>query len=251
MGESHDRSRRRLLGGFAWLGLAPLVSRTGVAAGKPSSPFEYEVVPGASVPERMKALRKIPRCIPVVLGAPDHVEERRKMAAARSGDDVRTKGDAVDIKAWLKARRAEEPDYFSAGEGPGEATPPLLPYMSARDILTGQWLPKVAIARCIVDHPWDVAAVMQPGGWNECPPPEVHLAFFKSWYERYGAVVTCISDDVIEMDVPRPPVTPEAAKALAEEQFVYCPDIVLQGVESVASLALALKGSSHWYFWWD
>lgn len=251
MGGSHDRSRRRLLGGLAWLGLLPLVSRAAGAAGKSSAPFEYEVVPGASVPERMKTLRNIPRCVPVVLGAPDRVEERRKMAAARSGNDIRTKASAVDTKAWLSTKRAQEPEYFSEGGGPGEATPSLLPYMSARDILTLEWLPKVAIARCTVDQPWDVAAVIQPGGWNECPPPEVHLAFFKSWHERYGAVVTCMSDDVIEMDVARPPATLEAARVLAEEHFVYCPDIVLQGVGSVASLALALKGSSHWYFWWD
>ncbi len=41
----------------------------------------------------------------------------------------------------------------------------------------------------------------------------------------------------------------EALK-LAREQYLYCGDIVSQGVGSIAGLAAILEVSTHWYFWW-
>jgi hypothetical protein len=38
---------------------------------------------------------------------------------------------------------------------------------------------------------------------------------------------------------------------LAMEQYLYCADIVDQGVESVANLATLLLKQKVWYFWWD
>lgn len=51
--------------------------------------------------------------------------------------------------------------------------------------------------------------------------------------------------------VAKPPKTKEAAVALAEEQFVYCPDIVHQGCQTALGLASELMYSPRWYFWWD
>jgi hypothetical protein len=63
--------------------------------------------------------------------------------------------------------------------------------------------------------------------------------------------VACVSGDVIEMTVARPPMTKEAAMELAKEQFLYCPDIVYQGTESVEALAAGLLDARVWFFWWD
>jgi hypothetical protein len=38
---------------------------------------------------------------------------------------------------------------------------------------------------------------------------------------------------------------------LAQAQYVYCPDIVDQGVESIEALAATLLGDPRWFFWWD
>ena len=60
-----------------------------------------------------------------------------------------------------------------------------------------------------------------------------------------------MSGDVIECTVKTPPSSKQAALALAREQFVYCSDIVHQGVRSIEALAATLLNSKTWYFWWD
>ncbi|MEA2917821.1 MAG: hypothetical protein QOJ15_9902 [Bradyrhizobium sp.] len=39
----------------------------------------------------------------------------------------------------------------------------------------------------------------------------------------------------------------EQAIALALEQFAYCPDIVLQGTETIERLAASLTGARYWW----
>ncbi|MEN3327087.1 MAG: hypothetical protein V7638_1894 [Acidobacteriota bacterium] len=51
--------------------------------------------------------------------------------------------------------------------------------------------------------------------------------------------------------VARPASTRDEALALAKQQFIYCSDIVHQGVGSVEALAATLFGATVWYFWWD
>jgi hypothetical protein len=53
------------------------------------------------------------------------------------------------------------------------------------------------------------------------------------------------------MRVANPPTTKEDALKLAEEQFVYCEDIVTQGTETIENLAAGLINAKKWYFWWD
>jgi hypothetical protein len=43
----------------------------------------------------------------------------------------------------------------------------------------------------------------------------------------------------------------EEARRLAHEQFIYCADIVHQGVQTESNLAQTLLGSGNWFFWWD
>jgi len=38
---------------------------------------------------------------------------------------------------------------------------------------------------------------------------------------------------------------------LAKEQYIFCNDIVDQGVGTVSALAATLLDSNYWYFWWD
>ena len=70
-------------------------------------------------------------------------------------------------------------------------------------------------------------------------------------HSRAQEAAGAISSDVIEMRVERPPSTREAAFAVAEEQFAYCSDIVLQGTGSISALAATLMNGTAWYFWWD
>jgi hypothetical protein len=38
---------------------------------------------------------------------------------------------------------------------------------------------------------------------------------------------------------------------IALQQFAYCPDIVLQGTETIDRLAAGLLEARYWFFWWD
>ncbi len=38
------------------------------------------------------------------------------------------------------------------------------------------------------ESPWEIAAWLPMGGWNECPSPEEMIAVCKYWFEAYGAV---------------------------------------------------------------
>lgn len=110
---------------------------------------------------------------------------------------------------------------------------------------------KIIIAKIPTDKPWEVAAWVPMGGFNECPMPEEQVAVFKYWYEKYGAIPALVTTDVWELFVENPPKTQEESEILAWEQFGFCADIVWQGVGTVNFLAGTLKNSSVWYFWWD
>ena len=83
------------------------------------------------------------------------------------------------------------------------------------------------------------------------PSASEHSALWRYWEQRYGAKVACIANDVIEFTVARPPQTRDEALALAKQQFIYCNDIVHQGVGSVEALAATILQANVWYFWWD
>ncbi|HSG35259.1 MAG TPA: DUF4253 domain-containing protein, partial [Sphingomonadaceae bacterium] len=101
------------------------------------------------------------------------------------------------------------------------------------------------------EHGWEVPAYLRWGGWNACPPPEVHVAALRSWNERYGAELVGISGDALNLRVSSRPQTKEEATELAFEQFYYCADIVDQGVGTIANLAATLEAQDWWFFWWD
>lgn len=98
-----------------------------------------------------------------------------------------------------------------------------------------------------VKEPWKVFAYIPFGDWNDSPKAEEHMAIAKYWYEKYGACVAYISNDVVEYYLSCP-VTGDTIP-IAEEHLGYCAD-VLQG-NNLTSLASQLKNSSIWYFWWD
>lgn len=109
----------------------------------------------------------------------------------------------------------------------------------------------VVIALLPVAHSWEVFAYLLYGGWNGCPPPEHHVATLRSWSERYGAEVVGVASDALDIRVMSKPATREEALDLAREQYLYCNDIVDQGVGTLSDLAALLMQDDWWYFWWD
>jgi hypothetical protein len=98
---------------------------------------------------------------------------------------------------------------------------------------------------------WTVPLHLRFGGWNACPEPSAHAMVAKYWEQQYGARIAVLTSDTIEFTVDRPPNSPEECAQLARQQYIYCTDIVEQGVGSIPTLAQALRGARVWFFWWD
>jgi len=165
----------------------------------------------------------------------------------------------IDIGAWIARRREErredaKDDEFSHEELLGEWPIEVAEKGSIslhKDVVSGDIIPKVYLGLAKIEQPWQLPAVIHYGGWNDCPFPEVHCAFHRSWQWRFGAQITGISGDTVECLVKNPPRDRKTALGLAWEQYWYCKDIVDQGCGSISKLAATLLNSPYWFFWWD
>jgi hypothetical protein len=89
------------------------------------------------------------------------------------------------------------------------------------------------------------------GGFNECPGPALQAVALAHWQEQLGARLVFVGSDTLEYWVDRPPLTLDAVRTLAWEQYLFCSDIVDQGTSNVAALGRELAGNHAWFFWWD
>lgn len=192
---------------------------------------------------------------PVLLGDEedcDHIQECMEFGA----DDGLTQANILAASMQINPEQflAEQgecvPSDGQPGEWPAENVEPieLVTYL---DLETGSPKEEVAIALLRVRQPWEVFATLMWGGWNACADAANHCAVHRRWYKKYGAEVVSVTGDCVQCWVARPPATQEEALQLAWEQYAYCPDIVLQGTETVSALAAALMVSEFWYFWWE
>jgi len=158
-----------------------------------------------------------------------------------NGSDMTEKWAAIDPLAIPE-------DYW--GEWPNIAPQPNR-LISLDDWETGRPLDIVYITILPTSNAWEAPAYLRFGAWNSNPPPDIHAAALRKWATEFGAVPVVIQADVIEMYVASPPMGREAASALAREQYIYCNDIVDQGVGDMSVLAAILDNGNFWYFWWD
>lgn len=195
---------------------------------------------------------------PVLIGAPDEVPALTGMVEFNCDDGYtfeRTleRADEVDLERALArtARRYLVRPQDLRGSTPLPDEPPSDAILTPLDLTTNKPMPVVRIALLPIDASWKAPAFLPFGHYNDNPPPPVHVALLREWNRRYGAEIVSLTGDVIELTVPRPPTTDEAALALARQQFQYAPDIVQQGTGDVETLAAYLKDGHAWYFWWD
>lgn len=205
---------------------------------------------------------------PVILGNDKEVDRILSVTDSEQGEPMNKTLDRVATETadgWLRDRREANLQGLKEGYGDG--------WREAQEELHGEWpeqpdslksftipfervglgppKPKVTIGLFPVKEGWQVPAYVNFGGWNECPDPDGQVLMLKRWHERYGAELVGMSGDVVEMFVTRPPGTREEALTLAEEQYLYCEDIVIQGTQTIENLAAGLLGNNIWYFWWD
>lgn len=231
-----------------------------------SSPFPYPTyrVTGEAALSTWTQLRAAGDGYPVIVGPPDSAElvaEAAELNGATT-EDVLAAAEAVNFPQGLLDRhvaelRAEAAEFgetydetFRVGPWPSRVEPQRGGALT-RDVLTQAPQREVLVIVLPTQDPAEAIAMLQYGGWNACPPPEEHVAAFRSWRERFGFEPVSIGHDVIEGRVTRRPADRTAALALARELYAYCPDIVDQGTENLATLAAILMVSDWWFFWWD
>jgi len=127
-------------------------------------------------------------------------------------------------------------------------------FWSTKDSVSGAFHQHVAVALIPTPRPWEAAAYVGFGNWNDCPESAVHVALAHRWYQQWGAEVFALAADQAEMYVWRPPHTAREAAGIAEQQYLYASDNVLQGnpdLDTREKYAGALIDYHSWQFWWD
>jgi hypothetical protein len=208
-----------------------------------------------------------PACAPIILGQPrDASAHFDPMGKEKPVEPILRCASKIDVKSWFAERVAEKqrdceewqgfPEPDVRGLWPDHIAPMHNLYtLDERYSENGKQLVRphreILIALLPSSEPAEAPAFLNFGGWNDCPGPEVHVALARRWADQYGARLVVCSNDTLEFRVKRPVASREEALRLAEEQYTYCEDIVVQGIETIEGLAAALLGASKWFFWWD
>ena len=74
------------------------------------------------------------------------------------------------------------------------------------------------------------------------------IAKLEAWDARYGLDLAEIDGDSFTVSLAR---VPDDLAGFADEVADFCPDIVMQGVETVEALADAIAETRTIFFWWD
>ncbi|WP_367872445.1 DUF4253 domain-containing protein [Luteolibacter sp. Populi] len=222
----------------------------------PEFPFPIHAVRGGELASQLQKLRSEYAAtghIPVILGDRDSVERLMETYEFNTEEGELPDSLERDPSAWFQERIDEDPEAFESMEDDEfhpESAAPMTSFAAGHDH-RGNEIEEVWIAKVEAAHSWDLPLKLGYGAWNSCPSPEGHSVIARYWAEKYGAEIAVMTSDTVEFTVARPPVTPEQCAELAREQFIYCTDIVDQGVGSVSTLAKCLEGSTVWFFWWD
>jgi len=163
----------------------------------------------------------------------------------------------VDTGLRENVQRWFEKEWHNLGMSNGEETSDTEERSSSFTFLIhlGQFpftpAPFVPIALIPTTRCWEIPAYLPItlNKWD--PPPAIHVAILKYWYEQWKAELVAAVPGVMELRVLYPPTTWQASLTLAREQYAYCPDIVDQGVRSINVLTRTLLSNHIWRFWWD
>jgi len=220
-------------------------------------PFPLTKVSGDLIESELHRLRTTCAAegtFPVIIGDRESAERLIELWEEPFDHDAElARASQLSPEQWFEERRQEEDEYLldeSQDEIHPDGTAPMTQLTIGHDH-RGRPKSEVFIATIPTSDSTTVPVFLRFGDWNACPSPHVHMAMARYWRERYGAEIATLSSDVVEFTVSRPPADDAQAMELAWQQYLYCADLVDQGVGSVATLAQALKGSTHWYFWWD
>jgi hypothetical protein len=224
----------------------------------PSFPFPLVAIPGATAVDdwqRYQTEWRKEGCSAVLLGDAEDVESHAAAIRSdeRSAESILQGASTLSADEFFaqRAREYRENDVDLAdGAWPAEQIKPS-PLTSHLDLVANRPKPTAYLAKVPTTKPWEIAAHLKFGGWNDASDSERQVMVLKYWHERYGIEIFAMTGDVLECIATRRPASREAALGLAREQFLYCSDIVHQGTGTIALLGATLLASDNWFFWWD
>lgn len=211
-------------------------------------------VPGDKAIEELNRLRgewpKTKR-YPFLIGSDEDFEKFiGKMAGAGKVDPeaIIREALALDVDAWLKEHGPKKKAGWPKDE---DELPAQSGILGVIDLDADALKPKIHIG--LVESPvaWQLFARLGYGGWDDCPPPYVHVALHRRWTEKYKTSPVYISHDSVEMVAAAPVWKEGEALKLAAEHYAYSHNVVDKEAGTVGNLASALLGSKYWRFWWD
>ncbi|MGG7176334.1 DUF4253 domain-containing protein [Clostridium paraputrificum] len=151
-----------------------------------------------------------------------------------------------DVKSFFEDRKKVYKEEGNLEDKEGDTI-----YEESNSVYLGEKGENIYLAKIPTDKAYEVLAYVPMGGYNDCPDNIVHVAIAKHWFEKYGAYPICVGSDTIQFKLEDPIVDEKELEVIAMEQYLYCGDIVWQGVESVKNLQSSLGNSKVWYFWWE
>lgn len=193
---------------------------------------------------------------PVMLGDDDDLDLLldRLDDPSETAQSIVAEGMRLDAETWLDEMIQEsvvDPESYDCfhGEWPEDVGPSVKFALS----LGGSDAPaeRIHFAMVPAAESWQTPAYMKFGGLGENPRPAEHVALLKRWHTLYGVEVAALCVDRMECRVARPPRERATALRLAEEQFAYCVDLVVEATHTVEALAATLLNGTVWTFWWD
>lgn len=124
-------------------------------------------------------------------------------------------------------------------------------YKKTNDIIIEDYAKNIYIALVPTLKPEEIFAYIPFGGFNECSEGIIHAAITHYWYSKYKAIPICISYDSLQFMLRDSVLDSEELEQIAIEQYLYCGDLIWQGLETMSNLKSYICGSNFWYFWWE
>jgi hypothetical protein len=220
-------------------------------------PYPLSIVPGEQAEAELERLMRIGKSegfSPVIIGNAEDLALLTETMLDNEGTvpGILALAEAINAEEWFRKKMAEYEEDEHEGDAETEVEPGGTNRLTVPfEVLSGKPHAEVYIARIPTIRSWEIPAYLKAGGWNDCPDATVQVAISRHWNLKYGAELACVSGAVAEYLVADPPTQKQSADELAREQYLYCGDIVWQGVGSVSNLSKTLLRSRYWYFWWD
>ena len=190
----------------------------------------------AGMPESRAALQRL-HDFENPNGEPETLEDAIRLSAL------------LDPEEWFREKCKMESRFENVKLGTWPADPyrPKLQFSTdAPDVPR-----KVAVAIIPARESWDVPCVVRYGGWNACPPAQIHASVLRRWNKLYGVILVSMTRDTIGLYLRKPISTREEAVKVAREHYIFCNDQVDQGTGFLNDYASQVLDANIWNFWWD